>query len=144
MISEHDLSPPSAMLTAESLSEQPRVDHAFFTRRGGVSEGIFASLNCGFGSTDARERVTENRARAAGRLGLPILVVSDSAHSLVPDIARGITVEKLREGYKHLSIPLGREGRLSEVADAVCFLASDRAGYIHGTTVNMSGGKSRG
>ena len=58
--------------------------------------------------------------------------------------ARGITVEKLREGYKHLSIPLGREGKLAEVADAVCFLASDRASYIHGTTVNMSGGKSRG
>lgn len=56
---------------------------------------------------------------------------------------RGITVEKLREGYKHLSIPLGREGKLKEVADAVCFLASDRASYIHGTVMNVSGGKSR-
>jgi sorbitol-6-phosphate 2-dehydrogenase len=56
---------------------------------------------------------------------------------------RGITVEQLRESYEHVSIPLGRVGRLSEVADTVCFLASDRAGYIHGTVVNVSGGKSR-
>jgi len=56
---------------------------------------------------------------------------------------RGITVEKLREDYKKVSIPLRRTGKLSEVANTVCFLASDRAGYIHGTVVNVSGGKSR-
>jgi sorbitol-6-phosphate 2-dehydrogenase len=56
---------------------------------------------------------------------------------------RGITVEKLREKYERASIPLGRSGKLSEVADTVCFLASDRAGYIHGTVVNVSGGKTR-
>lgn len=57
--------------------------------------------------------------------------------------ARGISVEKLRECYKKLSIPLGRSGKLSEVADVVCFLASDRSAYIHGTVINVSGGKSR-
>ena len=57
--------------------------------------------------------------------------------------ARGISVEKLRESYKKLSIPLGRSGKLSEVADVVCFLASDRSAYIHGTVINVSGGKSR-
>ncbi|MFH1718463.1 MAG: sorbitol-6-phosphate dehydrogenase subunit [Planctomycetota bacterium] len=57
---------------------------------------------------------------------------------------RGITVEKLREKYEQISIPLGRSGKLSEVANTVCFLASQRAGYIHGTVVNVSGGKSRG
>jgi sorbitol-6-phosphate 2-dehydrogenase len=57
---------------------------------------------------------------------------------------RGITVEQLRASYERVSIPLGRSGKLKEVADAVCFLASDRAAYIHGTTLNLSGGKSRG
>lgn len=57
---------------------------------------------------------------------------------------RGITVEKLRESYAKVSIPLGRSGTLKEVADTIVFLASPRAGYIHGTTVNVSGGKSRG
>jgi len=56
---------------------------------------------------------------------------------------RGITIERLRESYKKTSIPLGRSGTLREVANTVCFLASDRAGYIHGTTINISGGKSR-
>jgi len=56
---------------------------------------------------------------------------------------RGITVEKLREKYEQVSIPLGRSGKLSEVANTVCFLASQRAGYIHGTVINVSGGKSR-
>lgn len=57
---------------------------------------------------------------------------------------RGITVAQLRASYEKVSIPLGRSGRLSEVADSVCFLVSHRASYIHGTTVNISGGKSRG
>jgi sorbitol-6-phosphate 2-dehydrogenase len=56
---------------------------------------------------------------------------------------RGITVEQFREKYEQVSIPLGRSGKLSEIADTVCFLASDRAGYIHGTVINVSGGKSR-
>ena len=56
---------------------------------------------------------------------------------------RGMTVEQLRAAYERASIPLGRAGKLTEVADTVCFLASGRAAYIHGTTVNISGGKSR-
>ena len=44
--------------------------HAFFTRDGGVSEGLFASLNCGFGSGDDPEKVARNRAIAADALGL--------------------------------------------------------------------------
>jgi sorbitol-6-phosphate 2-dehydrogenase len=57
---------------------------------------------------------------------------------------RGIIVKELRERYKKAAIPLGRSGKLSEVASTVCFLASDRAGYIHGTVINVSGGKTRG
>ena len=58
---------------------------------------------------------------------------------------RGITVEQLREGYtKASSIPLDRDGKLSEVANTTAFLASDRSGYIHGVTVAIGGGKTRG
>lgn len=52
------------MLTIGPLNGLPRVRHAFFERTGGVSEGFYSSLNCGFGSGDAPERVAENRARA--------------------------------------------------------------------------------
>lgn len=47
------------------------VRHAFFTRRGGVSHGAYTSLNCGFGSADARADVAANRARAMAALDLP-------------------------------------------------------------------------
>lgn len=58
---------------------------------------------------------------------------------------RGITVDQLRAGYsKTGTTPLGRSGKLSEVANLVAFLASDRASYIHGVTINVAGGKTRG
>src|SRR5271154_1829918 len=55
-------------LTAESL-RIPGVAHGFFTRLGGVSQGVYASLNGGVGSRDTPEAVTENRARIAAGLG---------------------------------------------------------------------------
>ena len=57
---------------------------------------------------------------------------------------RNITVEQLREGYSKNAIPVGRSGRLSEVADFVCYLLSERASYITGVTTNIAGGKTRG
>jgi len=53
-------------------------------------------------------------------------------------------VEQLRQSYEKVSIPLGRVGRLEEVASVVAFLISDLASYITGTVINISGGKSRG
>jgi YfiH family protein len=55
---------------AEALTADPlAVPHGFFTRRGGVSTGPYASLNCSLSSRDDREAVLENRARAARLLG---------------------------------------------------------------------------
>jgi len=58
------------MLQAPSLSKLARIRHAFFTRSGGVSDGVYASLNGGVGSNDAPEKVVENRARMAASLGV--------------------------------------------------------------------------
>ena len=58
------------MLTAPGLGALERVRHGFFTRTGGVSEGAFASLNCGYSSGDDVRRVEANRARALERLGM--------------------------------------------------------------------------
>ena len=44
--------------------------HGFFGRRGGVSEGLYASLNCGPGSKDNPAHVQENRARVAAAFGV--------------------------------------------------------------------------
>ncbi len=59
------------MLTLERLDRASGVRHAFFTRQGGVSGDIYASLNCGYGSDDERDNVTANRARAMARIELP-------------------------------------------------------------------------
>ncbi|MBL6951519.1 MAG: peptidoglycan editing factor PgeF [Alphaproteobacteria bacterium] len=47
-----------------------RLAHGFFTRQGGVSNGIHQGLNCGYGSDDARNTVAQNRARVAQALAV--------------------------------------------------------------------------
>lgn len=54
---------------ADNLSILPGIRHGFFSRQGGLSRGIYASLNCGQGSADDRVAVIENRARVARHLG---------------------------------------------------------------------------
>jgi len=58
------------MLTSLLLSSAPGIRHAFFTREGGVSEGIYAGLNGGLGSNDVPEHVHENRRRMADAVGV--------------------------------------------------------------------------
>lgn len=48
------------------------IPHGFFTRKGGASSGVYAGLNCGFGSSDQHEIVAINRARVADALGVPV------------------------------------------------------------------------
>ncbi len=78
------------MITLGALNDITHIRHAFFTRSGGVSTGLYASLNVGLGSGDAPAAVAENRARAAGRLDLPPdrLVTCHQVHS-----ATCVTVE---------------------------------------------------
>ena len=70
-------------ITADCLADISGVGHGFFTREGGVSEGIYGTLNCGAGSSDDRERVIENRTRVARHLGTrgAALVTCHQIHS---------------------------------------------------------------
>ena len=52
------------------LSAVPGLRHAFFTREGGVSDGIYRSLNGGLGSNDDPANVLENRRRMAEQMGV--------------------------------------------------------------------------
>lgn len=58
------------IVTVDALDRLKGIRHGFLTRRGGVSDGIYNSLNCGLGTTDERARVFENRARAVKAAGL--------------------------------------------------------------------------
>ena len=76
---------PLPVITSRLL-EVAGVRHAFFTRQGGVSEGIYASLNVGLGSGDDPDAVRENRRRCAGFFDEADIVT-----------AYGIELEKLAE-----------------------------------------------
>jgi YfiH family protein len=56
-------------IQAPALASHSGIRHAFFTRQGGVSDGIYASLNGGIGSSDEPAKVQENRRRMAAALG---------------------------------------------------------------------------
>lgn len=76
-------------LGAANLAAADGVRHGFFTRQGGVSGGIYASLNCGSGSRDDATNVKENRARVAEILGVapPNLLSLYQKHSAEAVIA---------------------------------------------------------
>ena len=75
------------MIIAADDLKLPGITHGFFTREGGVSKGIFASLNCGLGSGDDVALVTENRARVQAELGVSALVSGYQVHGVdVADI----------------------------------------------------------
>lgn len=58
------------MVQAKTLAAVSGIRHAFFTREGGVSKGLYESLNAGVGSGDDPAKVTENRARMAQAVGV--------------------------------------------------------------------------
>lgn len=106
-------------------------------------------------SKGAVNSLTRSWAKELGKKGIRVVGVAPGileatglrtlSYETALAYTRGITVEQLREGYaKTSTIPLSRAGKLGEIANTVAFLASDRSGYIHGVTVNVAGGKTRG
>lgn len=77
----------NSVLTSSLLAAVPNLRHAFFTREGGVSEGIYASLNGGLGSRDDANHVRENRARMASIMNVAPenFLTAYQVHS--PDVA---------------------------------------------------------
>ncbi|WP_181703234.1 peptidoglycan editing factor PgeF [Chthonobacter albigriseus] len=74
------------VVRSPTLSALPGLRHGWFTREGGVSEGVYASLNTGLGSDDDRDHVLQNRARIAAAMGVAAdrLVSCYQIHS--PDV----------------------------------------------------------
>ena len=74
------MEPPIPFITAEDLWPGNEVGHGFFTRQGGVSSGVYTSLNCGLGSGDAPENVRKNRALVCATLGIGALAGVHQEH----------------------------------------------------------------
>lgn len=71
------------MIVAPNLENIPMLKHGFFTRKRGTSVGIYASLNCGYGSNDKNVYVTRNRLRVMSDLDLSnySLITCNQVHS---------------------------------------------------------------
>jgi YfiH family protein len=107
--------------------------HGFFTRDGGVSTGIYASLNCGFGSADDREAVAKNRARVAQILGRSPsdLVTVHQVHGI--NVARVTTPWQPGDAPKADGLVTDRPGVVLGVLAADCapvLLADQTQGII--------------
>lgn len=106
-------------------------------------------------SKNAVNSLTRSWAKELGKKGVRVVGVAPGileatglrtlSYETALAYTRGITIEQLREGYSKTSTtPMGRSGKLTEVASVVAFLLSDRASYVHGVTYNVAGGKTRG
>ncbi|WP_455373080.1 peptidoglycan editing factor PgeF [Limibacillus halophilus] len=121
------------MLTLGRLNELRGLRHAFFTREGGVSEGLYASLNCGYGSGDDKERVRENRSRAMAALSLP----PDALHTVYqhhsPDVVELDESWNGAEPPKADALVTRKRGLALGILTADCvpvLLADESAGVI--------------
>lgn len=114
--------------------------------RGSAGQCIYAATKAALSS------FTKSIALELGKYGIRVVAVTPginektamtSADAYMDALAytRNTTKEAIDSNYE-ASIPLGRLGRLREVADVVCYLISDRASYITGTVLNVSGGKT--
>ena len=92
------------MLKAKNLEALPGIRHAFFTRAGGVSTGVYEGLNGGTGSNDKPEHVAENRARMAREYIAPRPIDMEWAtafvHILRDGDARHVIPDAIAEGAK--------------------------------------------
>jgi YfiH family protein len=108
------------MITLPLLSDLPGIRHGFLTREGGVSEGIYAGLNCGYGSADNPDHVRENRARAVQAIGLPAeaLVTVHQVHS--PDVVTVNTLWTHKQAPRADAMVTNRPGIALGILTADC------------------------
>lgn len=101
----------------------------------------------------ACDSFTRSWAKELGKYNIRVVAVAPGimeatglrteAYNKALAYTRNVRPEDLSTDYGK-AIPLARPGMLDEVGNLVAFLISDRGGYISGTTINISGGKSRG
>ena len=69
------------VIKSRLLDALPSIRHGFYTRRGGISSGIYQSLNCGLGSRDTPDNVKQNRALVREHQGAEGLIALKQTHS---------------------------------------------------------------
>ncbi|MTI43631.1 hypothetical protein JM93_02857 [Roseibium hamelinense] len=107
------------MIVAPAL-EKPGIRHAFFTRQGGISTGIYGSLNIGLGSNDNTDHVRENRRRVSENLGVAPdhLLTPYQIHS--PDVIKVKTPWRDEADRKADALVTDRPGLAIGISTADC------------------------
>lgn len=104
--------------TCPDISSLDNITHCFFGINGGVSDGIYTSLNCGYGSGDDLEKVTKNREIVVKTMGGGELVTVHQTHS-----ADCVTVENAWD-YKNApqadALVTGKSGIILGILTADC------------------------
>jgi YfiH family protein len=121
------------MIELENLKGLGGIRHGFLTRRGGVSDGIYASLNCGLGSQDDQGAVVENRSRALRNAGLApdSLSTAYQVHSAKVAVVDAAWNESTRPQVDGLVTKTGGKSLGILTADCVPVLFADpEAGVI--------------
>ena len=114
---------------------------------GSVRQSIYS------GTKGAVNSYTRSWAKELGSKGIRVVGVAPGinektglttpAYNEALAYTRNISVDQVDVGYEK-NIPLGRVGKLDDIANLVSFLASEKSSYITGTVINITGGKSRG
>ncbi len=148
MIARPTATPPEEpavpLLTLGSLDDAGALRHGFFTRRGGISRGLYGTLNCGLGSGDDPGAVRENRARCARRLGADAdrLVTGHQVHG--PDVAHVTEAWAPGRGPKVDAMVTDRPGIVLGILTADCvpiLFADPAAGVIGAAHAGWKGAK---
>ena len=123
----------NAHVAAEPVRDErlhlPGVAHAFFTREGGVSQGLYATLNAGVGSGDEADAVAENRRRMRAALGVERMATPYQVHSSIAATAHDAWSERPRAD----AAVTNTRGLAVGVVTADCgpvLLADARAGVV--------------
>jgi YfiH family protein len=119
--------------------------HGFFTRRGGVSTGPYASLNCAWSGQDSRDAILENRRRAAAAVGaeLPNLIGLTQVHG--PDVVRVETPWRPGEGPRADAAVTATPGIAIGIVTADCapvLFADAEVGVVGGAHAGWRGALS--
>jgi YfiH family protein len=120
---------------AANLSRLPGIAHGFFGREGGVSEGLYASLNCGPGSKDDPARVAENRARvtaalAPGGTGAKLITLAQIHSPNVHVVSAGWDAARHPEGDGMVCAIPGQALGIQTADCAPVLFADARAGVV--------------
>lgn len=120
-------------LKSKNLEGLEGIQHGFFTRQGGVSEGLYASLNCGFGSDDETECVAQNRQRVCAELGCETSEINTPYQTHSADVVVADEGWSRQEAPNADAIVTRKAGLVIGILTADCapvLFADEKAGII--------------